>query len=337
MGIEGIAASEFPPYSEDTMQSTPSTYPELTGNPAWRCLAQLDSAAQSIETDRDAIRAVFQALLDARNQMSGADWAEFAHGIRNHELWDVFCQDPLTRRAFDKPRGYAGDAVMMDLVYGVYDDHPVWARSTGIGRDILSFIRQGDAGAAVRWRREHIARCIDAVAAGRPASVLAIAAGHLREAELSRAIRTSRLQRFVALDADPYSLREIDASYGKYGVETIHASVRHLLARKCDLAGFDFVYAAGLFDYLNDKTARALTARMFEMTAPGGLVMVPNFAPAVAARPYMEAFMDWSLIYRDEQDMAKLLDGLDPASIQRTEIYADPNRAVVYLVIQKTK
>jgi len=26
--------------------------------------------------------------------------------------------DPLTYRAFSKPRGYAGDAVMMDHIYG---------------------------------------------------------------------------------------------------------------------------------------------------------------------------------------------------------------------------
>jgi len=316
-----------------------SAYTQLSENIAWRCLAQLDVAAQNIKTGHacEAIPAVFQSLLEARNRMAPDDWAEFASGIRSHELWDVFCQDPLTRRAFEKPRGYAGDAVMMDFVYGIHHHHAVWAESSGIGRDILSYILQGDAGGAVRWRREHIARAIDVVAGNGPARILAIAAGHLREAELSRALRGGLLGRFVAMDADADSLREIDAQYGRFGVETIHAPVRHLVARKCDLAGFDFVYAAGLFDYLGDQTACALTARMFEMAAPGGRVMVPNFAPAVAARGYMEAFMDWNLIYRDAHDMAKLVGGIDPALIADFEIYHDPTGAVVYLVIEKTR
>ena len=40
---------------------------------------------------------------------------------------------------------------------------------------------------------------------------------------------------------------------------------------------FDFVYAAGLFDYLSAPVASALTGRMFEMTRPGGLMLIPNF------------------------------------------------------------
>lgn len=34
-----------------------------------------------------------------------------------HPLRDVFLQDPLTRRTREKPRGYAGDAVMLDQLY----------------------------------------------------------------------------------------------------------------------------------------------------------------------------------------------------------------------------
>src|SRR6185369_13041245 len=102
---------------------------------------------------RDAIRAVFQALLDARNQMSGADWAEFASGIRSHELWDVFCQDPLTRRAFEKPRGYAGDAVMMDFVYGIHHHHAFWAVSSRWMRTPTACAKSMRNMAGSGWRR----------------------------------------------------------------------------------------------------------------------------------------------------------------------------------------
>ena len=52
--------------------------------------------------------------------MSEEDWGEFARYVReNHELRQFLYQDPLTWRALDKPRGYAGDAVMMDYIYGI--------------------------------------------------------------------------------------------------------------------------------------------------------------------------------------------------------------------------
>ncbi len=36
---------------------------------------------------------------------------------RRHRLQTLLLEDPHTRRAFEKPRGYAGDAEMLDYVY----------------------------------------------------------------------------------------------------------------------------------------------------------------------------------------------------------------------------
>ena len=188
----------------------------------------------------------------------------------------------------------------------------------------------------MRFRREHLAGLIDELAArqDRP-SILAVASGHLREAELSHALAGGKLGRFVALDADADSLREVETAYGSMGVTAVHGSVRHILGRKVSLGTFDFVYAAGLYDYLKEDVAQALTARMFEMTNPGGQVLIPNFAPGVPDRGYMEAFMDWDLIYRDRDDMAKLVAGIDHAEIASTQIYSDASNAVVYLLVKK--
>jgi hypothetical protein len=157
----------------------------------------------------------------------------------------------------------------------------------------------------------------------------------LREAELCKALNQGSMGRFVALDADAASLKEVAANYGGKGVETVHGSVRHILARKLKLGSFDFVYAAGLYDYLADNVARALTARMFEMTRPGGQVMIANFAPQIWDRAYMEAFMDWRLIYRTEEEMGALMGDIDPAEVESHQVYSDPDGSVVYLMVYK--
>jgi len=59
--------------------------------------------------------------------------------------------------------------------------------------------------------------------------VLAIAAGHLREIDLSRAARCGRAS-ILAIDQDEESLEVIRSAYGQYGVKTLNASVRRIIA-----------------------------------------------------------------------------------------------------------
>ena len=311
----------------------------LHNNAAWLGLAILDQAVACIESGQvnQAMDDIFTGLQRTRDNMSDEDWAGFARYTReHHELGNSVYQDPMTRRAYEKPRGYAGDAVMMDYLYGIHGHHDAVGDASALGREIYEYIRGCQATSAVRYRREHIAQLIDSTATGRSsASVLAVASGHLREAELSSALASGYLGRFVALDADAASLRDVERHYGRLGVETVHASVRHILMRKISLGAFDFVYAAGLYDYLGENTAQTLSARLFEMVNPGGQMLIPNFAPRLRDRAYMETFMDWTLIYRDEQAMVRLLAQVEPAQIQSYDVYHDPSGSVVYLRVKK--
>src|SRR5215471_14831280 len=42
---------------------------------------------------------------------------EFRDACQTHPLHRMALEDPFTERAFSKPRGYAGDAVMLDYIY----------------------------------------------------------------------------------------------------------------------------------------------------------------------------------------------------------------------------
>jgi len=81
--------------------------------------------------------------------------------------------------------------------------------------------------------------------------------------------------------------------YGHLGIRTLPGSVRQILSGKAKTGQYDFVYAAGLFDYLSGPVAAALICRMFEMTRPGGMMLIPNFLTGGRDAGYMEAFMDW--------------------------------------------
>ena len=224
---------------------------------------------------------------------------------------------------------------MMDYIYGLGETVLAARQATPLGRAIFQYMDTRPSARAVRYRRQLIANLIDRTAGRGGSRVLALAAGHLREVEVSNAIGAGEIQNFVALDQDEASIAVVARDYAHLGVRTIEGSVRQILSGKMNPGQFDFVYAAGLFDYLNHPVASALTARMFEMTRPGGLLLIPNFLPGVLDRGYMEAFMDWRLIYRDHADMQALVAALPAMEVADYEIFDDGDDAITFLLVSK--
>jgi len=224
---------------------------------------------------------------------------------------------------------------MMDYIYGLGEYGEASKNATSLGREIFEWDRQQPAPKAVRHRRELLGGFIDDAAFHGGARVLAVAAGHLREAELSCALRGGNLETFVALDQDQESLAVVARDYAHLGVRAVPGTVRNVLTRSIDLGQFDLVYAAGLFDYLTGPIAGALTCRLFEMTRPGGRVLIPNFLKGIPDAGYMESFMDWHLIYRDHADMVALADSLPDSQVSECRVFNDPYDTITYLLVTK--
>jgi hypothetical protein len=283
-----------------------------------------------------ALDDLFQDLL-ARREEEPETWTSYARACLDHPVRNLLHQDPFTYRAFSKPRGYAGDAVMMDYIYGLGAAAQAAREATPLGRAIFQYMGTRPSARAVRYRRQLIADLIDRVAARGGNSVLALAAGHLREVACSNAVRSGKIREFVALDQDEDSLAVVRNDYTHLGIRTIEGSVRQILRGEMNPGRFDFVYAAGLFDYLNAPVAASLTRLMFEMTRPGGLMLIPNFLPGVKDRGYMESFMDWHLIYRDHADMRELAAALPFSDVADCRIFDDPDDAITFLLVSKAQ
>jgi SAM-dependent methyltransferase len=302
----------------------------------------LDDIARRL-SDSDDQQIANQAMdelcvaLQARKVNSSAtEWKEFVTRARQHPVMQLIHQDPFTFRAFSKPRGYAGDAEMMDFIYGREDG---WDRPAAepVGQRVFEYTTLSAASEGVRARRAFVAAAIDRLAEERSRPhILSIAAGHLREASLSAAVRRRRTGRFVALDADALSAQEVRDCYAPYGVETVTASFRRLLSRSGGAGEFDLVYSTGLFDYLNERTGRRLVAAMFRMLRPGGSLLVANFLPDVRDIGYMETCMDWNLIYRSRRDMIELTTLIPESEIKKIEITSEECKNIIFLQLKRT-
>lgn len=272
-----------------------------------------------------------------RAKSSRALWEHLIPLAQNHGIAEYFLQDPFTRWSFVKPRGYSGDAQLIDFIYGHPSLDQEIANSSEIGLALYETNRNSSASIAVRERRDLLTQHVDEIAnsRGSDAEILTIAAGHLREANRSSALQAGRIKRWVALDQDPLSVGSIRRDFAGTCIETVDGSVRSLLTNSHDLGRFDFVYAAGLYDYLNDKVSMKLTRKCLEMLKPNGVFMFANFSEDIIADGYMETFMNWALLLRTEEDMWRIIRDSTHDGDFESFVRFGANRNIVYGFIRK--
>ncbi len=247
-----------------------------------------------------------------------------------HDIFPSLQQDPYTHRAFTKPRGYAGDAVMMDYVYQTIPTKHI----SPMGAGIFQATTRVSMGLSVVYRKALLNAYInDTVSHNYPFRILSIASGHCRELEGSLALEPSFNGKFVALDADALSCAEVINTYPFEKVQVINAGINDLLNEKIDIGdNYDLIYSAGLFDYLTTPTATNLIKLLSEKLRKQGRLLIANFVPQSYGRGYMECFMNWKLIYRTERDLVSLF----PDQLQReVESFLDPHSNVAYAVYKK--
>jgi hypothetical protein len=104
----------------------------------------LDTANQQLHEGRiaPALDELFEDLL-ARREEKPETWAPYAHACLDHPVRNLLHQDPFTYRAFSRPRGYAGDAVMMDYIYGLGEATEAAREATPLGRAIFQYMGRG--------------------------------------------------------------------------------------------------------------------------------------------------------------------------------------------------
>ncbi len=294
-------------------------------------LSRIDAGLRSAQPYA-ALNDLLHHLRALKRTCSASAWLTAVGTLRAHPLHQALLQSPLTGRAFRKPRGYAGDAVLLDVIYGT-GDRP--QAETSLGLAIYSCEFESHASRSTRARKARLAREFDRAAAQHgTASVLSLACGHLREIELSEAAQHNRL-RITAVDQDPESVAVVAREHGALGVTAQHGSALDALKGQFTAGSFHLVYAAGLYDYLEQKLATALTASLFRAVAPGGCVLVANFTPDFLDIAYLEACQDWHLLYRDEAQMRELLAGVPEDEVAGVEQFREHEGAITYLRITR--
>ena len=256
-------------------------------------------------------------------KLDPTSWPASRQLLRGHRLHRYLLRDPYTAHAFAKPRGYPGDAVLIDFIY---DRQPPPGTSAA-GARLFEVTTDFPVARAVRRRRE-IAGGLLAGARDDGARVCVLACGHLREAD---ALAGRDLANVTAVDQDALSLAAVTKRHGK-AINVAHANVVGFLraaARRRER--FDLIYTLGLTDYLDYRATTLLLSLATRCLAPDGKLFLANFRPSHLASGWIDACMDWHLICRDGTDLARLAGtaGLDART------FAEADAAIAYCEMRR--
>jgi SAM-dependent methyltransferase len=285
----------------------------------------------------EAMARLVQGLHGLRRSLSADAWRVVKSDWMQHPLARIVHQDPLTSWSYRKPRGYPGDATLLDLIHGEARVAADIAAATELGRAVHACTSRSAIAVGLRERRRIVADFVDRVArktAGR-ISVLSLAAGHLREADCSQALIDDQVARWVALDHDPDNLARLRDRFAGSAVEVRDGTPCGLVEDGYQLGHFDLISAVGLYDYLDPALAQRLTTAAFRMLKPGGTLLFSNVARGIETDGYMETFMGWPLIDRDEDAMAKIWSDLPTEEIAVRWLFTDANQAMIYALVQR--
>lgn len=222
-------------------------------------------------------------------------WPETRATLHGHKLYELLQEDPFSAYSTARPRGYPGDAGLIDIIY----DRAPPTEVSEIGRQLFDITIRFPTSEAVRLRRRH-AETILGPAWQEGKRICVLACGHFREADTLAGMDLSNV---TLVDQDPLSLEIVRKRHGATA-QIFEANVfRYLRAAAARGDQFDLIYTLGLTDYLDVRAMAMLHRLVKACLAPGGTFLLANFLPGHLSVGWMDAIMDWHLIYRDEEEL----------------------------------
>jgi len=256
----------------------------------------------------------------------------------------VGMKSDIVKHAFSKPRGYAGDYGIIEIVY----DNKISSRGIGYCAD-KRFLND-DYARAVRSRKAMMRKMLAAFLEDPPGpavKILNVACGSCREIkELFEKKTFDALDkiRFTLVDHDQqaldFSMKVLSDSPSNVEYHTLCHSVYDYLKepetyRKIFDAQ-DLVYTIGLADYIPDQRLKDLIAFLFSVVRPGGKLVFAhkdskNYSPLAP-----DWWCDWTFHLRDMQETVDLVKSSGIRGYNLSVERETETNIIFFIIIEKT-
>ena len=226
-------------------------------------------------------------------------------------------QNPFLERCLKKPRGYAGDFLMMEVGYlrwtamegglaGAFDRYFA---------DCYDNVRQRKIKLVDTIRRYLVNR----TSLGTPLQMISLGSGPCREwVDLDHERRTGAFHdvavnktRLVCIDKDPealaYGLQRLKGNSLLESVEIVEADLFNFTQAERWRGAertYDFIYGVGIANYFYDATLQNIIAGAISLVKPGGELMITHKDGESFNFPVADWFCDWVFLKRSEHEFA---------------------------------
>lgn len=252
------------------------------------------------------------SLKDFQKTMQGSGYEEVMWGYVFKEFYPYLMRSRFAERAYFKPKGYAGDFLMMEHIYA---NQPKGEGRLGELIDIFCLERPGSL--AIHGRRKLIKNELTRISSelhkrGKTTKIMNLACGPNRElfdflAECEHTESVEALCVDIDAEALQYTNQHVNIFPHMASIRLMSENViKWALGRASHTIGeMDIIYSAGLCDYLDTKLFRALVTQCYKHLKPGGSLLLGNFT-AYPDSLFLDKILKWELIYRDEDDLKEL-------------------------------
>jgi extracellular factor (EF) 3-hydroxypalmitic acid methyl ester biosynthesis protein len=269
------------------------------------------------------------------------------HFTRN-SLHSLLMCSPFSHRVFHKPLGYAGDYGMVNMILkNPYEGPSLFAKIVNAW-----FLNQLPAQAhrnRIKFlKRKLTEETLRMLKVNRPTRIFNAGCGPATEIqEFLSETELCDHARFTLLDFNEETiqyatnaLQDITKRFSRqttieWQKKTVQQLVKEAMrSEKVPVKGtYDFLYCAGLFDYLPDSVCKQLVEIFYQWLAPGGLLLVTNVDATRPFRNKLEFILDWNLIYRTAQQLFELRP--DKAPKDACLVQSDLTSVNVFLEVRK--
>ncbi len=274
-----------------------------------------------------------------KEMMKSQEGLDLMWGFIFKEIFPYIMRSRFVERAYFKPKGQAGDFLMMEHIY-----HNQADGDGKLGKIIDAWCLQRPGAKAIRERRKLLASLLADFSAkfvkrDHRVKIMNLASGSnrelfdfIKECDYTEAIEA------LCVDIDSEALEFTNQNVNIFPHKaTIHLEnanpVKWTLGRARQQFGTQhIIYSSGLCNYLDRRLSQALITRCHEHLKPGGKLILGNFAP-YADMTFMDEILHWKLIYRSPEDLKELFAGTPFG--HNVEILSEPEQVNLFAMATK--
>ena len=278
-----------------------------------------------------------------------------AHSVYlRRQLHPLILVSPFAHRAFSKPLGYAGDYEMVDMMLrSPHEGDTLFAKIINnwlLGQSPA----QAHRNRVTYLERKLLEETLRARTSGRACKIFNLGCGPADEVQnFYNKQPICEYTDFTLVDFNEETLNSLQQKLASISrsmpkppsFRLLKKSVFQILrdGGKSLLTSpderYNYIYCAGLFDYLSDTVCKQLLDIFYGMLAPDGLLLATNATDALnSSRPFrysMEYLLNWHLLYRDKRQFSKVAP--DVEETDEIKVIAEGTGTNLFLEVRKSK